>query len=147
MELLERELQQLIMETPNEKLWERGLQLTGEKRSEVNLGNYGRADIICADIKREKGAATFNIYVLELKKGMITVDAVVQVSRYFTKIENYLSQRFPNSEIKVFPILIGSDFTNDVGFIHGHSFMSLILYSFDSNGLHFRWIRNINWED
>lgn len=147
MELLERELQQLIMETPNEKLWERGLQLAGKKRSEVNLGTWGRADIICSNIQRNKGAATFYIYLLELKKGMITVDAVVQVCRYYTAIENYLSQRFPNSEIKVFPILIGSDFTNGVGFIHTCSLINLIMYSYDYDGLHFRPIRNIRWED
>lgn len=97
------------METPNEKLRERGLEIYGKKRSEVAIGNYGRADIIASNIHRVKGKAIFNLTLFELKRGEVKMDALAQACRYKRGVESYMSKRFPKSQVLVQIVLIGTE--------------------------------------
>lgn len=144
MELLEREIEQLIIETPNEKLRERGLPVWGKKKKQVHLGSWGRADLICCgDINGE-----MHVGVFELKKGMITVDAVVQLAQYTTVVREYMSLRFKDRTVYVVPYVIGRDFDHDAGMLFsGIERLGLIKYSCDCEGLHFTWVKKIEWMD
>jgi len=46
MNFLEKNLETILIETPNELLRNRGLKIYGKKRNQVRLGNYGIADLI-----------------------------------------------------------------------------------------------------
>jgi len=103
------------METPNEKLRERGLEIYGKKRSEVVIGNYGRADIIASNIHRVKGKAIFNLTLFELKRGEVKMEALAQVCRYKRGVESYMSKRFPESQVLVQIVLIGTELSRGIG--------------------------------
>tara|TARA_A100000171_G_scaffold52301_2_gene70006 strand:- start:1205 stop:1696 length:492 start_codon:yes stop_codon:yes gene_type:complete len=143
MQLLERELQQLIMETPNEKLRERGLEIYGKKRSEVVIGNYGRADIIASNIHRVKGKAIFNLTLFELKKAAIRMDALAQACRYKRGIESYMSKRFPESEVLVQIVLIGTELSDDMLWTQSCSYFDCYKCLYDYEGIKFEHASDI----
>jgi hypothetical protein len=49
MDFLEKDLEDIIFDSPNEELRKRGLNIWGKKKRQLNIGNYGRADIITYD--------------------------------------------------------------------------------------------------
>ena len=45
MTFLEKDLEQIIFETPKEKLQEKGLVIKGKLLRQIKIGNYGIADL------------------------------------------------------------------------------------------------------
>jgi len=88
--------------------------------SQVNLGNYGIADIILVDfnpILNLPNRVTEVIFtVIELKKGEINLSAIAQISRYKQGVYNYFERdnRFTTT---INGILIGDSIDYDSCFV------------------------------
>lgn len=69
MQFLEKDLENIIWETNNKKLQEKGLLIEGKKFRQLRIGNYGICDILT--VQRENyylGFSYLNITIYELKK-------------------------------------------------------------------------------
>lgn len=110
MKFLERNLEDIIFETDNKKLLERGLPIFGKKFRQVNLGSYGIADLVC--FERNKDQIT--ITVIELKKDCVNLDTLIQALRYVEGIKKYFKLRrfYEKSNIKYIIRICGSKISN-----------------------------------
>ena len=113
MTFLEKELEDIIWESNNEKLQQKGLEISGKKFRQLKLARYGIADLIT--IERDEcfdGYCTtpyLNITVYELKKDTAGVSAFFQAVRYCKAIQSYLEQRKPKLKFKLNIVLIGKE--------------------------------------
>lgn len=145
MNFLEKDLEDIIFNTPNQYLQDRGLKIYGKKKRQLNIGNYGIADIITFKKTSELGFndvqyTQFNIQILELKQKKIDYNSLKQVARYTKGIEHYLEERDFNFNINVSMVLIGkeidkSDFIYLIDFVEN---LSCYTYSYDFDGIHFK---------
>ncbi len=112
MEFTEKELEDMIYQTPNDKLRDRGLLIYGKKLRQTTIGNYGRSDLIAIStnnssfINLPKGV--FNIEVFELKKDAITTDTLMQGINYVRGVRHWVSIHRPKLEFNVSLNLVGS---------------------------------------
>jgi len=142
MKFLEKDLEQIIFETSEHDLDERGLFVPGKRLRQVNIGNYGIADMIT--YYRNPFDKEIVITVFELKKDFITPDAFLQAIRYCKGIREYLKHRDFNSfeyEIKYNIVLVGSDIEDKSGFIYLTDFfenISFYTYSYKFDGIFFK---------
>lgn len=115
MDFLEKDLEQIIWETSDEYLWERGLPISGHRKRQLKIGNYGIADIVTF----ERVSGCLNITIYEFKKDCVNVDTLLQALRYQVGIERYLKLR----GVKTMPlftiVLVGRkiDKSNDFCYI------------------------------
>lgn len=93
MKFLEKDLEQIIMETPNKMLQDRGLCIWGEKRNQVRVGNYGVLDVIALDRGNNEYKEPPTITLFELKKDKIGVGAFFQSINYIKGIQEYFIKR------------------------------------------------------
>lgn len=95
MDFLERDLETIIWETDNEKLFDKGLIIDGVKKRQLRIGNYGIADIVCISKQYTEpdGKPYLLIDVLELKKENAGISAFLQALRYVKGIDTYLRHR------------------------------------------------------
>lgn len=165
MRFLEKDLEQIIYEAPEQRLID-DLELQGKRFRQLRIGNYGIADLVFADrvyieeicfddfgVPYEKVKdVSLKITVCELKKDEIGVDAFLQAVKYCKGISRYLEKR--NIENYFFEImLIGSDLelgspfcylTNLItdnyysGIIRGNiRMLNIYSYSYDYDGIEF----------
>lgn len=98
MKFLERDLEEIIMKSENHKLRDKGLEIIGEKRNQVRIGNYGIADIVTFDkgyfykskqgiIEEQKPTVT----VYELKKDNVSLSSFAQVCNYMKGVRDYFN--------------------------------------------------------
>jgi hypothetical protein len=138
MEFLEKNLEDIIFETANNELNNRGLYIFGKKFRQLKIGNYGVCDIMTCDINREPDGCCNNdgncneckgkvcikvkgidIKVLELKQSKIGVSAFLQGIRYCKGVLDYLEKRkFDLDKIRLNLILIGRDIDKSSDFIY-----------------------------
>ena len=107
MKFLEKDLERIIYETPNEKLIRNGLPINSntKKLRQVRIGNYGIADLIL--VKRH--ACWLEITICELKKDKIGISAFLQAIRYAKGVQEFFKQKKPDMIINLKLMLIGSD--------------------------------------
>lgn len=140
MQFLEKDLETIIFETPNEVLQERGLDINGIKKRQLRIGNYGIADLVTCERVWDYDLDTMvmQITVYELKQNNLGPEAFIQALGYAKGIKNYLKSRgiYPNFKIvilgKIKPngnLLYLTDFYND---------MSLYTYEYNIDGLTFK---------
>lgn len=96
MKFLEVDLEEIIYNTNNDILVDRGLDIYGHKKRQLRIGNYGVADIVTIERPVKfpnelvrKGKIT----VYELKKDKISVSAFFQALGYLRGITRYLELR------------------------------------------------------
>lgn len=142
MKFLEKNLEDIIFETDNKKLFERGLPIFGKKLRQVNLGSYGIADLICFERSKDQIIVT----VIELKKDCVNLDALIQALRYVEGIKNYFRLRkfYKKSNIKYVIRLCGSKISNqkEIALITSNISDDFLLidshkYEYDVDGLRF----------
>ena len=102
MKFLEKDLEQIIFETRNELLREKGLEISGKKVRQLRLGNYGIADLvtitkpgfIISKDPKYNGFFEDSIYIdiYELKQDKISVSAFLQACGYYKGISKYISK-------------------------------------------------------
>lgn len=151
MRFLEKNLEDIIFETPNHLLNARGLHIHGVKKRQVHIGNYGVADLIVFDkgyldvsegeLKHENSSIT----IYELKQGEINIDTLLQAIRYAKGIERYfMKYRHIEYDIKI--TLIGNSISKNSPFLYMADIMSKFLdfytYTYDFDGIRFKRIYN-----
>jgi len=158
MNIIEKNLENIILTTPNEVLNQKGLPIYGKKKSQVNLGRYGRADLITFEKSYDYShlgnfTPALHITIYELKQRELDLNTFGQVSSYLKGLQRYLDKRgkFKNFEINYEIVLVGYSvkknpqiyFINDL-FINAN----IYLYNVDINGLSFEyWDTNIKYEN
>ena len=152
MNFLEKDLESIIYESfanlkDRQQLVNRGLyhiEDAGYMARQVRIGNYGIADLIT--MRRDE--SIIQIYVYELKKNVVNIDALIQCSRYARGIRSYLTKRFPTCKIFVDCVLIGAriDESSDWVYLFNESLknVSVYTYKYELNGLKFKAI-NMNY--
>jgi hypothetical protein len=136
MDFLEKDLEQIICETPNNILRQKGLIIRGRKLRQVRIGNYGIADLVTYD--RDDQDIHVNVY--ELKKEKIGISAYLQALGYAKGIRSYLKKRCPDRWVSISISLIGRDLdtSGNFPFITDFTTCSFYTYHYDFDGLTFK---------
>lgn len=153
----EKDLERLIMNTDSDILCDRGLFIHNKKINQINLGEFGRLDILSYSKNYDPftGIPFLSLRIFELKKYGIGKDALFQAIRYAKGVKFHLEKRGFTNNYNISIILVGSgdyQFDNEVidlanlietkdeycdnGFIG----LSIVEYTLDVNGLHFNYI-------
>jgi hypothetical protein len=143
MNFLEKNLEDILFETPNHYLHNRGLFINGIKRRQVKIGNYGISDLIT--IGRTLGF--LNVTVYELKKDFVNVNTFLQGVRYIKGIKSYFDKRGIVANFNL--VLIGSsvdlnsDFVYTVDVLSSQEFNYKVYeYKYQFDGIRFNRICN-----
>lgn len=151
MEFKEQTLEDIIWEniqTPGGRklLKERGLDVSGYFYRQLELGNYGRADLVSVDYDKKKKKVVITIY--ELKKKKIGEDALMQACRYLTALQRH---GFDDDSCKCkfeYRIrLIGDSIQRGDDFVYLYnalSFVDIYTYNYKINGIFFDFVSH-NW--
>jgi hypothetical protein len=131
MDFLEKNLEDIIFETDNDLLMDRGLYIDGRKKRQVNIGGYGIADIVAIErftdcIDGERVEKFIKINVLELKKDNVDVGTFLQALKYCKGIKSYIEQRrlFSSHQILFEITVIGKKVDLSSSFIYLSDFLS-----------------------
>lgn len=143
MKFLEKNLEDIIFETDNEKLQERGLDINGRKFRQLRLSHYGISDLVTVC----RHGQNLHIEIIELKKDLITTDTLIQSLRYLAGIKNFLRKRKFRNKVFYTIKLCGKSIQNlrDLSLLCSNmsatnseiEWIQLITYSYDFNGLKF----------
>ncbi len=152
MKFLEKDLEQIIWENLKTQdgcrlLYDKGLKIVHDKHdfefSQLNIGNYGRLDLLTASRTSPCGTE-YQINLYELKKDKISVSAFLQAVGYLKGISRYLEVRYPDYYFSFGIILIGSsiDKNGSACFLpevisSDQFFLAHYTYSYDINGIRF----------
>lgn len=156
MNFLERNLEDIIYENSltkegREKLRERGLVVEGKMYRQVDIGGFGRIDLLeCGFTKNKNNILVPYTIIYELKRNEISVEALMQACRYVCGIKSHLTEYIPMEMIgkrgrpSLFVKLIGEKFNNTTDFMFLYSNMRRFVeaYTFDYNidGISFRTV-------
>jgi hypothetical protein len=155
MEFLEKDLEQIIWESDNELLQQKGLNINGIKKRQLRIGNYGISDIVTFEKKytfdhyNETYLPYLDISIFELKKDKVGIGAFLQSLKYCKGIKTYLKTKKPNIPFKLNVILASKevdkngDFiyltdlinSDEYGYINNIDFYS---FKYDINGIEFK---------
>lgn len=128
MEIPEKELENIIVNTDRKKLHERGLCfIPPEEETNVKvmrqtyLSDAGRSDVIMAHrvYSEARNRTVLVINVIELKKDKLSIDTVSQVLKYVYAIFIYLTEErgLEEESFEINPIIIGQRVMDDLGFV------------------------------
>jgi len=144
MNILEKEIEEIIAKADLELLEKSGLKLRLNTIIQPNLCPYGIADLICYEANRdiETGETTLYLQVIEIKRDKVDVNTLLQASRYAKAVRAILSDsRFDRFSVFTEIILIGKridDSNNFVDLIEFVGNINIYTYSLDlDNGLKF----------
>ena len=158
MDFLEKNLEEIIFfasqsEDGRKKLSERGLDINGRMFRQVDLGSYGRIDLLSVELCRSKHSGLWILYleVYELKRNIINTSALIQGCRYLTGIKElirYLRGKFKDFDDKIFLetslILIGDSFDSqsDFSFLYNelHDNIQVYTFKYDLDGITFEYV-------
>jgi len=150
MDFLEKDLEQIIFDADHEELFDRGLFLYGAKKRQLNIGNYGIADIVYFHRVREPIGNYLVVTIVELKQKQINVGTFLQAIRYAKGIERYLKKRKFSFYVKFEIMLIGRTVDINSSFSYMFDFfrndlnygdatrVSGYTYDYDIDGISFR---------
>ena len=133
MEFLEKDLETIIWESDNEKLQEKGLDISGKKYRQLRIGNYGIADLVTIEkcyYPFSSSEPYLNITVYELKKEKAGISAFLQAIKYCKGIKSYLEIKKPNILFKLNVVLCSKKIDTESDYIY---LCDLISSSDDSN--------------
>jgi len=120
MTFLEKDLEDIIWETDNEKLRERGIYISGKKYRQFKIGNYGIADIVTFDrsyLPFSKTNPYLVITVYELKKDKIGISAFLQAIKYIKGLQRYFQNHKPSIEVVFNMVLCGKELDKSGSFL------------------------------
>lgn len=126
MKFLEKDLEEIIFNSDNDLLNERGLCLCKKLKRQLKIGNYGIADLIGFTrpfYDYSKGSKILiedgRIQIIELKNDKINVSAFLQAINYLKGIRSYLRKRNFHTYNYIFEIvLIAKNIDKDSSFIY-----------------------------
>lgn len=149
MKFLEKDLEQIIWESDNQKLQERGLEINGKKFRQLRIGNYGIADLVTFTKPNYLPQCEYHegyfedgiITIYELKKDNISVSSFLQLLGYAKGIKTYLEKKKLSHRYNIEMILIGKEIDLNSTFCYLPNFLpNLTIYSYhyDLNGISFK---------
>lgn len=139
MNFLEKNLEDIIFNSPKDELKKRGIDIRGKIKRQVKIGNYGIADIVSYNINKK--FREIDICVYELKKEKIDANSMMQAFRYCKGIQRYFEARNCNYFVFNFSVcLVGKNIcTGD--FCYLNSFLDnveVLTYDYDFDGIKFK---------
>jgi hypothetical protein len=140
MNFLEKNLEDIIYETDNESLNERGLYIEGRKYRQIRIGNYGVCDLITFKKHIYPWGKDYIISVYELKKDEINEKTFFQALRYVRGVQRYLKNRGTNIRFKFEICLIGNSVNNYDNIQYVASFcdkIDIYTYKYKYDGIYF----------
>ena len=150
MNFLEKNLEQIIIETPNEKLQERGLYISGKKFSQITVGEYGRFDVVTIEKGYDEDLYHYRniiepvltVTVYELKKEVIDGSTMFQAMGYVKGIQRYFNKldKFRRIRVEYRIVLIGKEISLNNGFCFAPNIfynITLLTYSYEFDGIKF----------
>jgi hypothetical protein len=149
MKFSERNLEDIIFDTPSPFLQERGLDIQGAKLRQVRLGIYGIADLITIkkvyldsiqEDRTVKRVPVLIIDIFELKQGKISFETYTQILKYGRGVKSYLNKYHPNLEYGIRYVMIGDSVDKDTSFYFLPSLYKNIKfykYNYDYDGIRF----------
>lgn len=121
MKFLEKDLEDIIWESDNIKLRKRGLSITGIKKRQLKIGNYGISDLVTFSKYINEFDGEFSngiiVTVYELKKEKAGISAFLQALRYCKGIKTYLDKRKPNINVFFKIVLVAKEIDTDSDYI------------------------------
>lgn len=120
-----------------ENVIERGLPIFGKLLRQVEIGYYGRLDLVCY----KRIGRHIAVRVFELKKNEINTDTLLQAARYTRGIISFLNNRFGDDVVVSTEIyLIGNSIQKDSFLYLTDIFYGLEYYTYDFgfNGIEFK---------
>ena len=119
MNFLEKDLEDIIWESDNQKLSERGLPINGKLIRQLNISGYGVADLVeWQIIKKPYVGRVLEVTIYELKKDKIGIFALMQSISYARGIQRYLWCKLDNLEFIINIVLIGSSIDKSGSFCY-----------------------------
>lgn len=153
MDFLEKDLEDIIYTAYNQEmgmyyLADRGIDLRGTMFRQLNLGAYGKADLVTMDFDYPEHD-TFHVNVIELKKDFVDTKTLSQACRYVTALKRYFesNEKFFDFNIEFKVTLIGRSISTNDDFLFLYnecsSFCEVYLYSYKIDGIYFKYIEPI----
>lgn len=153
MYFLEKDLEQIIYESDNRLICERGLPIEGYKIRQLRIGNYGIADLVTFSKEtiidvvgwNDQPVHSINIHIsiYELKKGKLDISALGQLCRYRNGIKQYIksNELFKLADsINYSLYLVGSEVETQSDFVFIEEMVNeceMYTYSYNIDGIKF----------
>lgn len=140
MNILEKEIEEIISKADLELLERSGLKLRLNTIIQPNLCPYGIADLICyeADKDLSTGITTLYLQIIEIKKEKVDIHTLLQASRYAKAIRAIVSdKKFDQFKIVTEILLVGKkiDYSNNfIDLVESIDNVSVFTYSIDMTG-------------
>ena len=109
MKFSEKQLEDIIFNSDNSFLQEKGFDICGKKFRQLNINGYGVADLICVS----RNGQLLNIDIVELKRDDISISSFMQALRYLDGIKHYLRKRRFGYTVKFTIKLCGSSISDN----------------------------------
>ena len=157
MDFLEKDLEDIIFnqlqtEEGYDNLQERGLNINYSPdkfkcKRQLKIGNYGICDMVTFSrfdsIINQDGALCqppIYIEVIELKRGEVNIETLLQAVRYLTGIKSYISKNYPKLVVDYSITLVGrtlntGDWVYLIDLIDG---LKVQTYSYGIDGINFK---------
>lgn len=138
MTFLEKDLEDIIYETDNCDLQDCGLWIFGKKIRQLQIGNYGIADIVTVDRHSSEKTLVFEVY--ELKKDVLNTSSFLQCLRYAKGIDMWLKVN-KSFDYKINITLIGRSIDTSDNIVYLTDFMptfKIYTYDYGFNGIKFQ---------
>jgi len=130
MKFLEKNLEQIIFESNKDKLYNKGLYVSGKLLRQVRIGNYGIADLVeysrpyYNDVLKKCYKGKITVY--ELKQEKVGVSTFLQALGYLKGIRKFLEKRGSDDYYDYQMVLIGSELEINNNFCYLPDFIELI---------------------
>lgn len=142
---LEKDLEDIIFETDNNILKNRGLSIRGYKFRQVNMGLYGVADIINInksyfDTNGLETLPFLKINIIELKKDAVDINTFFQSIKYARYLQLYFEKR--DIDIRIEFTLIGKyiDTKNEFCYLSSvFDNVKFYTYKYQHDGIYFHY--------
>lgn len=157
MDFLEQNLEDIVFNTPANKIISRGFTSylnDAHTYRQLRLGNYGVCDIVqfsrsCEHLEECPGyyytQHVIDVHVIELKKGDIDIDALIQAVRYCKGVLEYIEDvRGLECKVQFSVSLVGSkintsDFVYMSELLQEDNFcLNFFTYKYDFDGISFK---------
>lgn len=132
MKFSEKQLEDIIFNSDNSFLREKGFYIYGKKFRQLNIAGYGVADLICVS----RSGQLLNIDIIELKRDEISIGSFMQALRYLDGIRHYLRKRRFDYTVKFTIKLCGNSITDNrelnlmTKYINVYPFIDIDFYTY-----------------
>ena len=138
MDFLEKDLEDIIWKAAQtdvgrEELKRRGLEMYGKIYRQVNLGGYGRCDLLTISID-DKNVC---VHIYELKKEELSTSTLEQVLRYKRAVLDILLGKLHNHQVSIECTIIGRSTNAYLERVLSAIEVDSLIYRYDINGLFF----------